>query len=382
MRPAFVLLLIMGAAVALGPANTQMVFDPHGDPATGVRRILAEAPARGECGQCHPSHEDPETGEPSPLTLFTDNTNELAYWDSGIEPCHGLRPTNYPLGENDRIPETEPDAGYFEANVGGVRRPGVHLRGRWPGRFIYTNPSQTPAGRWISPHAWDDDMPRVDATGEGACLNCHQPHGTAYRDLLVEQYGGVGGDGATGPPAEYRMCFSCHGNDGPIGMDLENQLIADYYDRGLNGNTAGHQIRMDSDIAISWPPYVQSGDMLPCYECHNPHGSAGYDGVRPNGFLISDHRRGWSGLTDTLNDPAQARTFCLGCHIPSDGIAGSQVVSGIVMNTLPSGAWHRSSDTRSCYQCHGKDYGSPTGFNVHNPADDPNHVSPPDFGEQ
>jgi predicted CXXCH cytochrome family protein len=376
------MLCIVGLAIALGPANTQMVFDPHGDPDTGVRRLAEEDAPRGECGQCHPSHEDPVTGEPAPTTLFTDNTNELAYWDSGIEPCHGLRPSNYPLGENDRIPESEPNAGYFEANVGGVRRPGVDLRGRWPGQFIYTNPAQTPDGHWISPHAWDPDMPRVDTGGEGLCLNCHEPHGTAYPDLLTEQYGGIGGSGSAGPPPQYQMCFSCHSIDGPAGMDLENQTIADYYDAGLNGVSAGHQIRFNLAVAISWPSYMQPGDMLPCYECHNPHGSAGYDGARPNGYLISDHRQGWSGLTDTKGDPAQSRRFCLGCHISSDGVPGSQIVSGIVMNTLSIGSGHASTDNQGCWACHGRDYDTPTSHNVHNPAPQPGQGGPPDFTEQ
>jgi hypothetical protein len=59
--------------------------------------------------------------------------------------------------------------------------------------------------------------------------------------------------------------------------------------------------------------------------------------------------------------------------VPSDGIAGSEVVRGIVMNSLPDqGADHASTGTQSCYACHGSDYASPTGFNVHHPDLNPN----------
>jgi hypothetical protein len=109
--------------------------------------------------------------------------------------------------------------------------------------------------------------------------------------------------------------------------------------------------------------------MLPCYDCHNPHGSRGNDGVQPNAFVLSDQRTGWSGLTDTIDDAEQARRFCFGCHIPSDGIPGSQTVEGIVMNALPDHDGHTQAATKSCYDCHGRDYTSPTGHNVHNPSE-------------
>jgi hypothetical protein len=152
-------------------------------------------------------------------------------------------------------------------------------------------------------------------------------------------------------------------------MEPESRSIADFYDSGLNGASAGHQIRRNPAIALSWPPHVQVGDKLPCYDCHNPHGSRGFDGVNPNGYLLSDERPGWSGLTATRTDPEQSRRFCLGCHIPSDGTPGSVSVEGILMNTLPTGHAHNSSAQPGCFECHGADYSSPSGFNVHHPSD-------------
>jgi hypothetical protein len=212
-------------------------------------------------------------------------------------------------------------------------------------------------------------MPRRGPGGEGLCLNCHDPHGgSSRRDLLVAAYGGIGGHAAIGPPAEYRLCLSCHGKDGPAGMEPENRLVEDWYDGGLNGASGGHRIRKNPRIALSWPAHVRVGDMLPCYDCHNPHGSRGNNGVEPNAYLLSDERPGWSGLTNTLDDPLQSRRFCLGCHVPSDGVPGSSLVEGIVMNTLSDLGAHHSDSPRSCHDCHGRDYSGPTASNVHNPA--------------
>jgi hypothetical protein len=367
-RPVSGMVLTAALLLAAWNISADTPFNPHGDPQTGVLRDPAQP--RGQCQQCHPPHGDAWEPSPYPLLLFTENTNQLAFWDQGAEPCHRRRPQNYPLGESDRMPESEPDAGYFEANTGGERLVGVDYRGRWPGETVYTDPGITPAGRFFSPHAQDPDMPERDASGEGRCENCHDPHGTPNRrDLLVKPYGGIGGHSAVGPPEEYALCFSCHDQNAPGGMDPRNRNIADYYDAGLNGEHAGHQIRKDSRVALSWPANIQVGDMLPCYDCHNPHGSEGHNRVEPNGYLISDQRVDWSGLTDTLNDPGQCRRFCFGCHIASDGIPGAQTVEGIVMNTLSDRGPHRTAAAQSCHDCHGRDYSGPTAHNVHNPGD-------------
>jgi predicted CXXCH cytochrome family protein len=368
MRPILGVVLIGVLTLSAWAALAQTAYDPHSDPNSGVLRLRTEPPTRGQCRQCHATHEDSPNAPVYPIELFTENTNRIAFWDLGDGPCHRDRPQNYPLGEMDRMPDTEPDPGYFEANNAGVRRVGVELRGRWPGENVYANPSMTPQGRYYSPHAQDPDMPRRDALGQGMCLNCHDPHGgTSRRDLLLMDYGGIGGHASLGAPPEYQLCFNCHGHSGPGGMDPASTLIEDYYDRGLNGRRAGHQIRRNRNIAISWPSYILSGDSLPCYNCHNPHGSEGNNGVQPNAFLISDERTNWSGLTNTLNDAAQCRKFCFGCHIASNGIPGTQSVEGIVMNTLPDESPHRSTATKSCHDCHGRDYSSPTSRNVHNP---------------
>jgi Doubled CXXCH motif (Paired_CXXCH_1) len=359
------MVLTAGLVVASWAIAQPAIFDPHGNPQSGVLHVLTDPPSRGDCVQCHPQHG--EAAATNPNVLFSSNDNSFCFSTEGVSPCHQARPTNYPLDEHDRLPQGEPDRGYFEANSGGTRRAGVELRGRWPGETIWSDSYTFPDGRLVSPHAFDPDMPRRE-NGQGLCLNCHDPHGTPNRDLLRAPYGGISGFTDLGAPAAYRMCFQCHGQAGPASMNPASRWIEDYYDSGLNGDHAGHQIRKNPRVATSWPVWVQVGDKLPCYDCHDPHGSSGNDGARRNASLISDQRRTWSDLTGTLTDPTQARNFCYGCHIPSDGIPGTQTVEEIVMNVLSDTDEHRSSGMQSCYDCHGADYGGSVGNNVHNPA--------------
>jgi hypothetical protein len=126
-------------------------------------------------------------------------------------------------------------------------------------------------------------------------------------------------------------------------------------------NRAGHAITESRGA-------VKQGDRLPCYDCHNPHGSGGSDGQHPNAFLLSDQRPGWYGLTDIRNDSTQVRRFCTGCHAFADQTTLALPVEGIIAKKLPDEYPHRSYETKHCYDCHGKDYDSPAGNNVHNPS--------------
>jgi predicted CXXCH cytochrome family protein len=308
--------------------------------------------------------------EGDPYLLFSDHSNNLCYGGSETGGCHRDKPFNYPAQELDRMPEYSDWPGYFEYNDGSIKVSGVNHRKRWTGEQGFRNPLTFGEGEFYSPHANDQDMPLRDDTGEGMCMNCHEAHASGERpDLLTKEYGPISGAHELGWPSSYSLCLDCHSEEGPVGMDFESQRIRDYYDSSLNGDLrAGHQIRFNNRVALSWPSNVEIGDMLPCYDCHNPHGSLGNDGTNPNGFLISDERLGWSGLNNTLVDAEQSRRFCLGCHITSDGEPGSKVVEGIVMNSISGRKGHSSSSVESCHLCHGGDYSTSTSYNVHHPA--------------
>ncbi|MCZ7661575.1 MAG: Ig-like domain-containing protein [Thermoleophilia bacterium] len=221
----------------------------------------------------------------------------------------------------------------------------------------------------------------------GDCRNCHAGHRNASpRDALSAQYrptpdvASVLSDRQTGTYAE--LCLTCHDADGPAQSDIKTTVT---YEADLEGAdyTSGHRIMTAGGT-------LPVGAPLPCYDCHNPHGSAGNDGSHPNRDLISDER--WSGI-DTGTTAGEVR-FCLQCHLPSEYVNGSgkpeagSVPAGQATHvegldrrdssnklSLPGGISAHGKDNLAtpglrCSGCHGNDYGAPaddSGYNVHRP---------------
>ncbi len=342
-------------AASVGADDSQYRQSPHGSVDNGVLRT-PDYP-QGSCAQCHVSHDPDNT---FPYGLFTYNSNELCF-SASSGGCHADQPTGgtagYPAQESDRLPIGSSDPGYFEFNSGGTRLPGLENRVRWPGRVVWEN-------SLFSPHYADQDMPVKDWFGYGSCDNCHNPHGTvAPHDMLDTTYSGITGSQLGLEAENYALCLECHRVDGPVGMDDTSRTIAYYYDRSINPNaSSGHGITTGGG-------YVTSGMRLPCYDCHNPHGSIGYGGLGGNNYLLSDQRPGWYGLTDIRNDNAQVRRFCFGCHPSSDGVAQADAIEGLTLPPLPASVTeHTAASTEHCYECHGRDYSTPTANNVHNPG--------------
>ena len=349
---AVTLILLCGSL--LNADNGHYRQSPHGSSTDGVLRV-SDYP-RGSCAQCHVSH-DPVGS--TPYSLFRENSNQLCT-STSQGGCHADQPAGgtagYPAQEADRLPLGSTDPGYFESNSAGAKTAGLANRVRWPGQMVWENGP-------YSAHRSSPNMPVKDVFGNGSCDNCHNVHGSAApHDMLDTTYQGITGSQTGFRPSNYELCFSCHNLNGPIGMSDAARRIADYYDRSANPNQlGGHAISTGGG-------YVSSGSRLPCYDCHNPHGSEGNGKLGPNGFLISDQRTGWYGLTDIQNDSVQVRRFCFGCHRSSNGIGGG-TVEGITLPSLPTTvAAHASTATAHCYNCHGNDYSSSTSFNVHNPA--------------
>lgn len=341
------------ATVGMAVAQGSFRESPHGSSLNGVQRLAAFP--KGSCVQCHSGH---DAGMARPYGLFQENSNELCMAQSEGG-CHADQPsggtTGYPATEINRLPLGSTDPGYFEYNSAGTRIPGVNNLVRWPGRVVWQNPI-------YSPHYIDVDMPIRDAFGNGSCDNCHDVHGgSSSRDMLDKTYNGIVGSQIGARASNYELCLSCHDINGPLGMDESSKHIADYYDRSINPDErSGHGVSDGNG-------YVPSGGRLPCYDCHNPHGSQGYANGGANGFLLSDERPGWYGLTDIQNDNVQVRRFCFGCHVSSDGQGGSPV-EGITLQPLSANPMpHAYSHPKHCYDCHGSDYSSPTSYNVHHP---------------
>ncbi len=219
----------------------------------------------------------------------------------------------------------------------------------------------------------------------GDCLLCHNAHGSASRyDSLVATLApstaaSLAHDRATGEYAA--LCLGCHDGgswEASGAVDIKRYVTAGASDDSTRA-AFGHRIKTAGGT-------LPVGAAIPCYDCHNPHGSS-----RGNASLISDERG--AGL-DTRSGAADVRRFCLGCHATSDlkgwdsvaeaytavtaldtfeglrrdgGPAGSGPEGGYNWLRLAPSNGHQSADTESCYVCHGDEYGSPDSNNVHSP---------------
>lgn len=220
----------------------------------------------------------------------------------------------------------------------------------------------------------------------GDCLYCHRAHGSSSQyDSLIATLapstpGRVAQDRSTGDYAA--LCFMCHGGgswEAAGAVNIKQYATRQPSDVGRNAS-GGHRIKSaGGDLPVNAP--------LPCYECHNPHGSG-----RGNNKMLSD------ALGENLDTTAGAeavRQFCLSCHVTSDllgwdsvgeayaSVPATAAVAGLLRNGGSSGSgpgggknWlrlkavsgHKSTDaSASCYDCHGDDYGSSDSSNVHSP---------------
>lgn len=167
----------------------------------------------------------------------------------------------------------------------------------------------------------------------GDCLWCHashrssEPYDAVLKDYRPSTEDDKGSDGSAGSYAQ--ACFECHGNSSIDATPLNSSddvyisanpsvpynnaywattagarniylLVSD----STNPTRTGHQVR-SSDA------YYEPGSPLPCYECHNPHGSK-----NGNTTMISD---ALGGNLNPRGTAAQVRQFCFSCHTTGDG---------------------------------------------------------------
>ena len=83
MRPVSGVVLTGVLTLAAWTISAQTTYDPHADPNTGVQRLATVPSTRGQCRQCHATHEDSPNAPVFPIELFTDNVNRIAFWFGG-----------------------------------------------------------------------------------------------------------------------------------------------------------------------------------------------------------------------------------------------------------------------------------------------------------
>jgi predicted CXXCH cytochrome family protein len=242
---------------------------------------------------------------------------------------------------------------------------GYPVSGTWPGSATYT--SSANAHRLLPETTVTVDAGAPQPREQGDCRYCHASHrgSNAYDSLLstftVPTSATLIADKADGSYAD--LCFKCHGGVKPEGFAAAPVDIRSFVTSG--GASAGHSIVTSGGL-------LPVGAPLPCFECHNPHGSN-----RGNAALISDERGGSLETTTATG----VRAFCFTCHTTADTTAGwdgaayvavspADKVVGIPRDGgvlhLSARDGHAQVDSASCYSCHGGSY-DVGGNNVHNP---------------
>lgn len=249
---------------------------------------------------------------------------------------------------------------------------GYPVLGAYPGKTVYADPAKNahtniPAGSMADWAIAGREATRV----AGDCLWCHSGHrGKNKYDGLLDTFGPSSAEASDTVDGRYAaMCFWCHAPDGLVeAPDIKTAVTGDPAESGHTVGTVGGTYPKNSP--------------LPCYECHNPHGSS-----RGNKVNISD-ALGQNLDPRDPSDPAnvgasveKVRQFCFSCHVTYDAdaatgrpwawdslsgayvpVSQSDKVAGLVRNAaiganalrLPMADGHQKADTaRSCYECHG-----------------------------
>ena len=176
----------------------------------------------------------------------------------------------------------------------------------------------------------------------------------------MKTIGGIVPDQEKTSGAYASFCLSCHnssnsGTPWASAKDISSDFMVlpgstDASRTAFINSNAGHRIQSDlGDLPV--------GSALPCYACHNSHGSA------TNDFNFSDE------LGVNLKDDNNLRYTC---HVSSDGYvcedgnagtvipvasAQKQTVYGIARTSgklqLTNLEGHQSGSTQKCADCHG-----------------------------
>ena len=291
----------------LGPAsgNAKASFDEGLPSGHRVEDSGEASPAdlTNTCASCHDPHADSTTELRLPREAINGKTVDGAD-NTWCFACHDDQDSWY----------RSLDVGAYPALSAPMRAAsGYPTTGTFPGSTVYATLEKNahaniPAGTMTE----SGGAARV----AGDCLWCHSGHrGVSEYDGLIARFNASTAELKDTRDGEYaEVCFRCHAKDLAEGIEfVGSPVIADVASSALTTDTAstrsnGHRVRNELSVLPQNAP-------LPCYECHNPHGSK-----NGNTRLISDVLG--SGL-DVSTD-AGMRSFCFTCHTTSDGDASDK----------------------------------------------------------
>jgi hypothetical protein len=317
------------------------------------------------CSSCHKPHGDYATNPKLPAPLI----NGAAVTAAGTVWCLACH--------NDEQDWYDAIGVYPALDTPSRDATGYPVVGTYPGATVYLDET-------ANPHAKIPAQAEPTARVAGDCLYCHSAHrgpngydglNATFRPSKTETAASDRTDGTYAA-----ACFQCHDGSRADATNIKQFVTHEAADETLMASS-GHRIKTSGGtLPVNSP--------LPCYDCHNPHGSS-----RGNAKLLSDER---GENLDTGTTDAGVRQFCLTCHVTFEVTgwdsetsayvplaASSEKIEGLLRNggTLgdgPGGGYnwlrlketvgHHEADAQSCYECHGGDYAAADSKNVHDPG--------------
>jgi hypothetical protein len=396
--------------VSDGAAGLYVTSSAHGDAVNGVQRSSMTGYNAGNCGHCHEQHAmvggaepAPQGGAPSKYTLFYDNN--VGQTDNVCFQCHDNTTTvsqraiinrsySYRAGGWSADTLSNILAAFSSTSTHTL----VDIVGNIDGKWGYTTDS-TPCAACHNPHAAQGDPFNAPNSGKSS----------AARGALVSRPSlhsrdnnswGLWGDAAaelmnnytlnyqapyyyyTTTPSAYEpagdttqdgsnltdfvtFCTDCHVNTVTSGDAI--------FTPTLNGGPDGTVAAIDwsaggdkhgqanGDVGLDiLAPYVGTGNVLSCMDCHESHGS-------PNRYLIRQEVNG-QVLSGTVGGAAADFGFlCRECH--TDDVAAAHNTTNNNGSPLANGwEWvhHFSGDAPydsslgACTDCHASAGSSPS----------------------
>jgi len=348
------------------------------------------------CSDCHSPHADYAANRRLPKASIVTSSGTAAVTGANNTwclACHNDAQDWY---------KSTTSTAYPAASSPTVDASGYPVTGTFPGKTVYNDPTKNRHAAISTGIITDPMVPSQTATRvAGDCLWCHAAHrGKSQYDSLTTTFGApatstVTFDRTRGDYAA--ACFTCHGGgswETSGAVNIKQYAVTTPDDASV---TSGHRIKTaGASLPVNSP--------LPCYDCHNPHGS-----TRNNKMMLADTlgqslEATVSGGFVTTN-ASRVREFCFTCHSTSDAtpkvwnsavgvyasatssmffqglrrdgtlLAGQTRPSGYSLNqnylrlkALGGSDHHAQSSTKSCYDCHGKTYGGAGSPNVHAPT--------------